>query len=50
MVQRQVADCKAIYAAGLHGLINADMHELKAELKAARALSKNNAGEKEYRT
>lgn len=50
MVQRQVADCNAIYAAGLHGLINADMHELKAELKAARALSKNNAGEKEYRT
>ncbi|MBQ4266814.1 MAG: hypothetical protein IJB93_01365, partial [Clostridia bacterium] len=50
MVQRQVADCNAIYAAGLHGLINADIHELKAELKAARALSKNNAGEKEYRT
>ena len=50
MVQRQVADCNAIYAAGLHGLINADMHELKAELKAARALSKNNADEKEYRT
>ena len=50
MVQRQVADCNAIYAAGLNGLINADIHELKAELKAARALSKNNAGEKEYRT
>ncbi len=50
MVQRQVADCNAIYAAGLQGLINADIHELKAELKAARALSKNNAGEKEYRT
>ncbi len=50
MVQRQVADCNAIYAAGLQGLMNADIHELRAELKAARALSKNNAGEKEYRT
>lgn len=50
MVQRQVADCNSIYAAGLQGLINADIHELKAELKAARALIKNNASEKEYRT
>ncbi len=50
MMQRQVADCNAIYAAGIHGLINAGIHELKAELKAARALSKSNAGEKEYRT
>ena len=50
MVQRQVADCNAIYTAGLQGLMNTEMHELKAELKAARALSKNNAGEKEYRS
>lgn len=50
MVQRQVADCNAIYTAGLQGLMNTEMHELKSELKAARALSKNNAGEKEYRS
>ena len=49
-VQRQVEDCTAIYAAGLQGIVNADIHELKSELKAARALSKNDAAEKEYRS
>ncbi|MBQ3136321.1 MAG: MFS transporter [Clostridia bacterium] len=50
MVKRQVADCNAVYAAGIQGLVNAEMSELKAELKAARALSKNNTAEKEYRS
>ena len=50
MVKRQVADCNAVYAAGIQGIVNAEMSELKAELKAARALSKNNTAEKEYRS
>lgn len=50
MVKRQVADCNAVYAAGIQGLVNTEMSELKAELKAARALSKNNTAEKEYRS
>ena len=50
LVQRQVRDCEAIVAVGIKGIISAESSELKAELKAARALSKNDAGEKEYRT
>jgi len=50
LVQRQVEICKAIDAVGIKGLISAEMSELKEELKAARALSKNNAAEKEYRS
>lgn len=48
LVQRQVRDCEAIVAVGIKGIISAESSELKAELKAARALSKNNAAEKEY--
>lgn len=50
LVQRQVRDCEAIVAVGINGIISAESSELKAELKAARALSKNNAAEKEYRS
>ncbi len=50
LVQRQVRDCEAIVAVGIKGIISAEMSELKAELKAARTLSKNNAAEKEYRS
>ena len=50
LVQRQVRDCEAIVAVGIKGIISAESSELKAELKAARALSKNNAAEKEYRS
>ncbi len=50
LVQRQVEICKAIDAVGIKGIIGAEMSELKEELKAARALSKNNAAEKEYRS
>lgn len=50
LVQRQVEICKAIDAVGIKGIISAEMSELKEELKAARALSKNNAAEKEYRS
>ncbi len=50
LVQRQVEICKAIDAVGIKGIIGAEMSELRDELKAARALSKNNAAEKEYRS
>lgn len=50
LVQRQVRDCEAIVAVGIKGIISAESSELKSELKAARALSKNNAAEKEYRS
>lgn len=49
-VQRQVAECRTLYSAGLNGLLDADISTLKAELKAARTLSKNGSDEKEYRT
>ncbi len=48
-VQQQVAECRKIYALGLNGLLDADMVNLKAELRGARALAKNTAEEKEYR-
>ena len=50
LVQRQVEICKEIVAAGIKGIMFAEMSELKAELKGARALSKNDAAEKEYRS
>ncbi len=48
-VLKQVAECNKIYSAGLNSLLLADITALKEELKAARALPKSNAEEKQYR-
>lgn len=49
-VQNQLKICRNIYSAGLNALLDADVAELKASLKQARALSKATPEEKEYRS
>ena len=45
----QLDESRKVYAAGLSGLMNADMNELKAGLRAARSLPKGTKEEKEMR-
>ncbi len=44
-----IAESKKVYAAGLNGLMTANINELKEELKAARNMPKETAAEKEMR-
>ncbi len=44
-----VAESKKVYAAGLNGLVSANLTELKEELKIARNMPKSTAAEKEIR-
>lgn len=46
---RELADAKAIYAAGLAGLRDASLKELRADLREAKALPKRNDAQKELR-
>ncbi len=48
-VMRQVEQAERIYAAGINSLLNMNIADIRAELKAARAMPKNDAEEKELR-
>lgn len=48
--RHQVSVCEAIYAEGLAGIKNIEISNVRAELAAAKALPKNTADEKEFRS
>lgn len=49
LVREQLSVYRQVYSAGLHGLWNLSMEEIRAELAAAKAMPATNAHEKELR-
>lgn len=49
LVREQLSVYRQVYSAGLHGLWNLSMEEIRAELAAAKAMPATNAQEKELR-